>query len=79
MFYAYNFLVQLISEALQMSLFKADPQVAQEYAEMIVFLIPLTAIYIMLVIASAFKKIIGYALAAGWGFIILMLILSKVG
>jgi hypothetical protein len=77
--FVYNFLVQLISEALQMSLFKADPQVAQEYAEMIVFLIPMTAIYIMLVIASAFKKILGYALAAGWGFIILMLILSKVG
>ena len=30
--FVYNFLVQLISEALQMSLFKADPQVAQEYA-----------------------------------------------
>jgi hypothetical protein len=62
-----------------MSLFKADPQLAQEYAEMIVFLIPMTAIYIMLVIASAFRKILGYALAAGWIFIILMLILSKVG
>lgn len=77
--YAYNFLVHLISEALQMSIFKADPGLAQEYAQLIGFLIPLTAIYIMLVFASSFKKIIGYAIAAGWGFIILMLILAKVG
>jgi hypothetical protein len=62
-----------------MSIFKADPQLAQEYAQLIGFLIPLTAIYILLVFASALKKIIGYALAAGWGFLILMMILSKVG
>jgi len=62
-----------------MSIFKADPQLAQEYAQLIGFLIPMTAIYILLVFASALKKIIGYALAAGWGFLILMMILSKVG
>ncbi len=61
-----------------MSIFKADPQLAQEYAQLIGFLIPMTAIYILLVFASALKKIIGYALAAGWGFLILMMILSKV-
>jgi hypothetical protein len=61
-----------------MSIFKADPQLAQEYAQLIGFLIPMTAIYILLVFVSALKKIIGYALAAGWGFLILMMILSKV-
>jgi hypothetical protein len=79
LFYAYNFLVQLITQALQQSIFKADPQLAKEYAQLIGILIPLTAIYVILVFASAFKKILGYAIAAGWIFIILMLILAKVG
>ena len=77
--FVYNFLVQLITQALQQSIFKADPQLAKEYAQLIGILIPLTAIYVILVFASALRRIIGYALAAGWGFIILMLILAKVG
>ncbi|WP_088912494.1 hypothetical protein [Sulfolobus acidocaldarius] len=71
--------MQLITEALQQSIFKADPQLAKEYATLISWLIPLSAVYIILTLATSFKKILGYAIAAGWIFIILMLILAKVG
>ncbi|WP_390532743.1 hypothetical protein [Sulfurisphaera ohwakuensis] len=76
---AYNYLVQFIAHILQITIFQADPGLATQYATLISYLIPLTAIYIILVFASGLKKIIGYLVAAGWGFIILMLILAKVG
>ena len=76
---AYNFLVQMIANFLQTTIFQQDPKLATQYATLISWLIPLTAIYIILVIASSVKKVLGVILAAGWGFIILMLILSKVG
>jgi len=75
----YNFIVQIIAQILQITIFQQDPTIANQYAILISWLIPLTAIYIILVFASAFRKILGYAIAAGWIFIILMLILSKVG
>ena len=75
----YNFIVQIIANFLQTTIFQQDPKLAMQYATLISWLIPLTAIYVILVFASAFKKILGYAIAAGWGFIILMLILAKVG
>ncbi|BBL48339.1 hypothetical protein [Metallosphaera sedula] len=76
---AYYFLVQLIAHVLQATLFQQDPALATQYATLISWLIPLTAIYLILVFATSLKKVIGYAIAAGWGFILLMLILSKVG
>jgi len=76
---AYNFLVQVIAHILQITIFQQDPTIASQYATLISWLIPLSAVYIILTLATSFKKILGYAIAAGWIFIILMLILSKVG
>ena len=75
---AYNYLVQAIAHVLQITLFQADPSLAIQYATLISYLIPLTAVYLILVFVSAFRKILGYIIAAGWGFIILMLVLSRV-
>lgn len=76
---AYNFLVQVIAHILQITIFQQDPSIATQYASLLSWLIPITAVYIILVFASSLKKILGYALIAGWGFILLMLILAKVG
>ncbi|MEM4114658.1 hypothetical protein AAGT10_14955 (plasmid) [Sulfolobus tengchongensis] len=76
---AYNYLVSAIAHFLQITIFTQDPAIATDYAQLISFLIPLTAIYIILVFATALKKIIGYILLFGWGFILLLLILAKVG
>jgi len=74
----YNFLVQVITHILQITIFQQDPTIASQYAILISWLLPLSAVYINLTLATSFRKILGYALAAGWGFIILMLILAKV-
>ena len=75
---AYNYLVQAIAHILQITLFQADPALADQYATLISYLIPLTAVYIIVTFISAFRKILGFIIAAGWGFIILMLVLSRV-
>ncbi|BAK54531.1 hypothetical protein STK_13255 [Sulfurisphaera tokodaii str. 7] len=71
-------MVQAIAHILAITIFQADPSLATQYATLISYLIPLTAVYIILVFASALKKILGYIIVAGWGFIILMLVLAKV-
>jgi len=72
----YNFLVSLIQNILQSTLLKQDPGLASTYANIIAWLIPLTAIYILLVFAEVAKKILGYILVAGWLFLIVVLFLA---
>jgi hypothetical protein len=73
---AYNWLVGLIQNILQATLLKQDPGLASTYANIIAWLIPLTAIYILLVFAEVAKKILGYIIAAGWIFLIVVLLLA---
>ncbi|WP_338601288.1 hypothetical protein V6M85_14110 (plasmid) [Sulfolobus tengchongensis] len=75
----YDYLVNGIAHFLQVTIFTQDPTIATEYASLIAWLIPLTAIYLILSFMTALKKIIGYFLLAGWGFLLIMLILAKVG
>ncbi|AKA73848.1 hypothetical protein SULI_07950 [Saccharolobus solfataricus] len=73
---AYNWLVGIIQNILQSTLLKQDPGLASTYANIIAWLIPLTAIYILLVFAEVAKKILGYILVAGWLFLIVVLFLA---
>jgi len=72
----YNWLVGIIQSILQSTLLKQDPGLASTYANIIAWLIPLTAIYILLVFAEVAKKILGYILVAGWLFLIVVLFLA---
>jgi hypothetical protein len=72
----YNWLVGIIQGILQNTLLKQDPGLASTYANIIAWLIPLTAIYILLVFAEVAKKILGYILVAGWLFLIVVLFLA---
>jgi len=72
----YNWLVGIIQSILQSTLLKQDPSLASTYANIIAWLIPLTAIYILLVFAEVAKKILGYILVAGWLFLIVVLFLA---
>jgi len=72
----YDWLVGIIQGILQNTLLKQDPGLASTYANIIAWLIPLTAIYILLVFAEVAKKILGYILVAGWLFLILVLFLA---
>ena len=72
----YNWLVGIIQNILQSTLLKQDPSLASTYANIIAWLIPLTAIYIILTLAEVARKFLGYILMAGWLFLIVVLFLA---
>ena len=73
----YNWLVGLIQNLLQSTLLKADPGLASAYANIIAWLIPLTALYILLTLVEVARKFLGYLILAGWAFLILVLVLAR--
>jgi len=62
----YNWMVNLITTILQQTILKDNPDMAKQYGSALTLLISLTAIYILLVFISAFKKILGIIIAIGW-------------
>jgi hypothetical protein len=72
----YDWLVGIIQGILQNTLLKQDPGLASTYANIIAWLIPLTAIYIILTFAEVLRKYLGYIIAAGWIFLIAVMILA---
>lgn len=75
----YNLLVQAIASILESTLFQADPLIAVKYAKLLSILIPLTAVYIIMVVASALRRLVGLVIAMGWLFIIFMMLLDRLG
>jgi hypothetical protein len=73
---AYNWLVGLIQNILQATLLKQDPSLATTYANIIAWLVPLTAIYIILTLVEVARKYLGYIIAAGWIFLIVVMVLA---
>jgi hypothetical protein len=73
----YNFLVSLIQNILQSTLLKQDPQLANEYANIIAWLVSLTALYIILTFIEIARKFLGYIIAAGWIFLLAVMILAR--
>lgn len=74
---AYNWLVGVIQGVLQSTLLRQDPQLAGEYANIVTWLVSLTALYIVLTFAEALRKFIGYAIALGWAFLLLLMFLAR--
>ena len=69
-------LVGIIQSILQSTLLKQDPGLANTYANIIAWLVPLTALYMLLTLAEVARKFLGYIIAAGWIFLILVLFLA---
>ncbi|RLE56590.1 MAG: hypothetical protein DRJ40_05455 [Thermoprotei archaeon] len=67
----------LIEVLLKETIFKADPDVAREFSSAITLLTSLTALYAVLILVSAFRRVIGIILAIGWVMLLVaMLILA---
>jgi hypothetical protein len=73
----YNYLIGILQYILQSTLLKWDPSLAGTYANIIGWLIVLTAIYILLLILESFKRILGIIIVLGWAFLIVALYLSR--
>jgi len=74
----YNWLVNIITTILQQTIIKDNPDIAREYGSVLTLLISLTAIYLLLVLVSAFRKILGVIIAIGWLVIIIAIVLRIV-
>jgi hypothetical protein len=72
----YNFLTGLIQNILQSTLLKQDPGLANTYANIISWLVSLTALYIILTLIEVARKYLGYIIAAGWIFLIAIFFLA---
>jgi hypothetical protein len=74
---AYNWLINIIQGVLQSTLLRQDPQLANEYANIVAWLVSITALYIVLTFAEVLRKFIGYAIALGWAFLLFFMFLAR--
>jgi hypothetical protein len=74
---AYNYIVNEIQGILQSTLLAQDPGLAHTYANILTWLVSLTAIYIVLTIVETVRKFIGYIILIGWVSIIAMMVFTK--
>ena len=69
-------MIGLIQNILQSTLLKEDPSLAHAYANILGWLIVLTAIYIILTFAETIRKFIGYLIVLGWIFVLAVMFLA---
>lgn len=77
--WALNFLQNVIMSLLKETIFKSNPELAVQFSGAISTLTFLTAVYLLLVLVSSLRKIIGYLIALGWILLILAMTLSIIG
>jgi hypothetical protein len=73
----YNLTVKFVQENLQSTILKEDPSLANTYANIIAWLVTLTAVYIVLTFIEVARKFIGFLIVIGWTFVILLLLLAR--
>jgi small-conductance mechanosensitive channel len=73
----YNYLIGLIQYILELTLLKWDPSLAGTYANILGWLVVLTAIYMILILVDSFKKKIGIIIALGWIFLLAVMFLAR--
>jgi len=71
----YNWIVSVITYILQQTILKENPDIAREYGSALALLVSLTAIYLLVTLISAFRKILGLILAIGWIVLIAALVM----
>ncbi|MDI9643876.1 MAG: hypothetical protein QFX35_01505 [Candidatus Verstraetearchaeota archaeon] len=73
---AFNGLKWVIESILSMTLLKANPDLVEGFSNTIALLVSLTAIYIMLVVVSMGKKILGIIILLGWVLLLVSMVIS---
>lgn len=70
----YNGLTKALSFLLEQTVFKEYPKLAEFYGQVASFLVSITAIYLILLLVTAAKKVIGMLLILGWALFIITLV-----
>ncbi len=71
----YNGLTKALSFLLEQSVFKEYPELAEFYGQIASFLIAITAVYLILLLVTAAKKIVGLLLVIGWALFVVTLVI----
>jgi len=71
----YNSLTEGLSFLLEQSIFKEYPKVAEFYGQVASFLISITSLYLILLLVTAAKKVIGVVLVLGWALFIVTIVI----
>lgn len=71
----YNSLTEGLSFLLEQSIFKEYPKVAEFYGQVASFLISITSLYLILLLVTAAKKVIGIVLILGWALFIVTIVI----
>jgi hypothetical protein len=74
---AYNYIVNEIQGMLQSTILVQDPGLAHTYANILAWLVSLTAIYIILTVIEVVRKFIGYIILIGWVFLIVLMVFAR--
>lgn len=74
---AYNYIVNEIQGILQSTVLVQDPGLAHTYANILTWLVSLTAIYIILTVVEAVRKFIGYIILIGWALLIALIFFAR--
>jgi hypothetical protein len=74
---AYNYIVNGIQGILQSTILVQNPSLAHEYANILAWLVSLTAIYIILTVVEVVRKFIGYIILIGWVFLVVLMVFTK--
>jgi len=74
---AYNYIVNGIQDILQSTILVQNPSLAHEYANILAWLVSLTAIYIILTVVEVVRKFIGYIILIGWVFLVVLMVFTK--
>jgi hypothetical protein len=70
-------MVNEIQDMLQSTVLAQDPGLAHTYANILAWLVSLTAIYIILTVVEVVRKFIGYIILIGWIFIIAVMVFAR--
>lgn len=71
----YNGLTKALSFLLEQTVFKEYPKIAEFYGQIASFLISITALYLILLLVTAAKKVVGLLLVLGWALFIVTLVI----
>ncbi len=74
-----NILQNLIKILLDETIFKAQPELSTQFSGAISTLVLLTAVYLILALASSLRKVIGYIILIGWALLIIAIALTVMG
>ena len=77
LFMIYDYLRKGVAFILEQTIFKADPELADFYGEVVTFLASLTAIFIILEVVGASKKVVKFILIFGWLLLIGSIVIKK--